>query len=368
MPARTFQGSLSFPQDARPALTIGNFDGVHRGHQSLLARLTERARALGVPSCVYTFEPPPRRVLQPDRCPPRMTSLRQKIELLHGQGVDLVVVEDFTIELASRPAEWFAREILGARLRPSALVVGYDFRFGRGRQGDADALAAWMPELSIEAVRPFLMPGEDRVVSSSAVREAVAAGDVTRAAALLGRPYAIEGVVIHGDARGRTIGFPTANLQTDAELLPAPGVYAVDVDVVGGAQGLRGVANLGVRPTFGKLGFTIEAHLLNFAGDLYGETLSMRLLKRLRGEERFAGASRPSSPRFTSPWPPPARCHRLDQRPHPDLRPRRSSGAAQPLPGDAQRALRKAEPRRGVPRLRRRSPPRRGRDRRDPHP
>jgi riboflavin kinase/FMN adenylyltransferase len=289
MPARTFQGSLSFPQDARPALTIGNFDGVHRGHQSLLARLTERARALGVPSCVYTFEPPPRRVLQPDRCPPRMTSLRQKIELLHKQGVDLVVVEDFTIELASRPAEWFAREILGARLRPSALVVGYDFRFGRGRQGDADALAGWMPELSIEAVRPFLMPGEDRVVSSSAVREAVAQGDVTRAAALLGRPYAIEGVVIHGDARGRTIGFPTANLQTDAELLPAPGVYAVDVDVLGGAQGLRGVANLGVRPTFGKLGFTIEAHLLNFAGDLYGETLSMRLLKRLRGEERFAG-------------------------------------------------------------------------------
>ena len=111
-----------------------------------------------------------------------MTSLRQKIELLHGQGVDLVVVEDFTIELSSRPAEWFAREILGARLRPSAMVVGYDFRFGRGRQGDADALAAWMPELSIEAVRPFLMPGEDRVVSSSAVREAVAQGDVTRAA------------------------------------------------------------------------------------------------------------------------------------------------------------------------------------------
>ena len=145
-----------------------------------------------------------------------------------------------------------------------------------------------MPELSIEAVRPFLMPGEDRVVSSSAVREAVAQGDVTRAAALLGRPYAVEGVVIHGDARGRTIGFPTANLQTDAELLPAPGVYAVDVDVVGGAQGLRGVANLGVRPTFGKLGFTIEAHLLHFTGDLYGQTLSMRLLQRLRG-----GALRP---------------------------------------------------------------------------
>jgi riboflavin kinase/FMN adenylyltransferase len=115
--------------------------GCTAGIKSLLARLTERARALGVPSCVYTFEPPPRRVLQPDRCPPRMTSLRQKIELLHKQGVDLVVVEDFTIELASRPAEWFAREILGARLRPSAMVVGYDFRFGRGRQGDADALA-----------------------------------------------------------------------------------------------------------------------------------------------------------------------------------------------------------------------------------
>lgn len=286
MVVQRISGSASYPAEQSPVLTIGNFDGVHLGHCALLARLVERAKELDAPACVYTFDPPPRAVLQPERCPPRILSLEQKLERLGQAGVQQVVVERFSLEFAAHPPEWFAHEIIGRRLRPQAMVVGYDFRFGRGRSGDAEGLARLRPGLSIEAMKPVLIDG--LIASSSAIRERVAQGQVAAAAALLGRPFRVTGHVVHGDGRGRTIGFPTANLDSSAQLLPAPGVYAVEAtDSLGRA--LPGVANLGFRPTFEGRSFTVEVHLLDFMGDLYGQQLQVDFLQRLRPEQRFAG-------------------------------------------------------------------------------
>lgn len=292
MPAIVFTGSESYPPLHQPALTIGNFDGVHLGHAALLRRLVERAQALGVPSCVYTFEPPPRRVLQPQASPPRILTLADKLELLGAAGVDHVVVEGFNRELSLRPAEWFASEILGARIQPRLLIAGYDFRFGRGRAGDAARLGQLLPKLEIETFGRVELDLDDKrvVVSSSAVRERIAQGEVRLAAQLLGRPFFIGGEVVAGDQRGRSIGFPTANLRHDGELLPADGVYAVRVQLPSG-QLWPGVANLGVRPTFGTLAFAVEVHLLDFVGDLYGARLRVHVVERLRGERRFSGVA-----------------------------------------------------------------------------
>lgn len=292
---RVIKGSEAYREQAselgdelvRPVVTIGTFDGVHRGHQALLGRLLERAEELGAPSLVYTFEPSPRQVLQPERCPPRVLPVSEKLRLLQKMGVDIVVVEAFDAELGAQPPEWFAAEILGARLQPQAMVVGYDFRYGQGRQGDAESLATRLPEVPIESVRALLQ-GE-RTVSSSAIREAVAEGELEAARQLLGRRFHIVGTVVPGDQRGRQLGFPTANLEREGELLPPPGVYAVMCGGVG--EKLRpGVANLGVRPTFGSRRFAVEVHLLDCDLDLYGQRLQLEFVQRLRPEQRFSGA------------------------------------------------------------------------------
>lgn len=290
MPTTVFHGSAQYPPTDAPVLTIGNFDGVHLGHAALLRRLVERARALGAPACVYTFEPPPRRVLQPDRCPPRILTLEDKLHHLGEAGVDQVVVEPFTRELAGRAPEWFAREVLGEHLRPRALITGYDFRFGRARAGDAALLARLLPTLEIEAFGRVSaeVDGLAEGVSSSAIRERVARGEVHAAAQLLGRPFAVAGIVLQGDQRGRELGFPTANVEPEGELLPAPGVYAVRGVLPDGAP-LPAVANLGVRPTFGGTRLALEVHLLDWTGDLYGARLRVELVQRLREERRFAG-------------------------------------------------------------------------------
>ncbi|MCB9764737.1 MAG: bifunctional riboflavin kinase/FAD synthetase [Alphaproteobacteria bacterium] len=286
MNPQVFNGSARYPADARPVLSIGNFDGVHLGHRALLERLVARAEERGAPPCVYTFDPPPRRVLQPDRCPPRILPLAEKVRLLGEVGVAHVVVERFTLEFSERPASWFAEEILGRRLRPVAMVVGYDFRFGKGREGDARALTALMPWLPVETLDAVQLGAH--IASSSRIREAVAEGRVARAAELLGRPHAVRGEVVHGDARGRTIGFPTANLETHDELLPPPGVYAVRAALLDG-RAVDGVANLGVRPTFGGHRFSVEVHLFDFNEDLYGQPMTVGFIERLRGERRFPG-------------------------------------------------------------------------------
>jgi riboflavin kinase / FMN adenylyltransferase len=273
------------PHLPQPVLTIGNFDGLHLGHRHLLAQVRARADALGAPVAVYTFDPPPRVVLAPQHHQPRICPWPDKVAMLGEAGVDVVVLERFTRAFAQHPAEWFADEILGRRIRPRAIVVGYDFRFGRARSGTIDLLRQRLPRIPIDQVTALELDGD--VVSSSRVRRLVGDGQVAAAAGLLDRPHRVCGVVVQGDQRGRTIGFPTANLELDAELVPPGGVYAVMVRVDAGP--LRpAVANLGVRPTFAGGRFLVEVHLLDFRGDLYGRQLEVGFVRRLRAERRFA--------------------------------------------------------------------------------
>ncbi len=270
----------------RPVLTIGNFDGVHRGHRELLTRLKRRAGVLEAPATVYTFDPPPRVVLEPGRHPPRILSLPDKVALLGECGVERVIVETFDRAFARNPASWFVEEVLSQRLRPHELWVGHDFRFGRGREGTAALVQQSLPDLpfsQLEAEREG-----DAIISSSRIREAVARGEVQLAARMLGRCHRLRGLVVPGDGRGRQIGVPTANVDPETELLPAQGVYAVRL-IDDGGEVRPGVANLGVRPTFGGRTYTVEVHLLDFDGDLYGQRVSVDLVQRIRWEQRFAG-------------------------------------------------------------------------------
>ncbi len=280
-------GSAAYPSDGpRPVLTIGNFDGLHHGHRHLVTALVDQAKRLSAPSAVYTFNPPPRVVLSPDHRAPRIQAWTDKVRIMGELGVDQVIVERFTPSFAQHPSSWFIDEVLLRRIRPVGLVVGYDFRFGRGREGNVDTVRAAFPEHPIIQVEPVQLDGT--TVSSSRIRTAVANGDVADAVRLLGCPHRIRGTVIHGDARGRTIGFPTANLQTDAELMPADGVYAVRARSDGGGWH-NAVANLGTRPTFDGRGFLMEVHLLEFSGDLYGTEMEVEFIDRIRGEMTFSG-------------------------------------------------------------------------------
>ena len=283
---QVFQGSASYPQPSPgPVLTIGNFDGVHRGHAHLVGRVVELAREHDVPACAFTFEPPPRAVLQPERRPPRILGIAEKIERLGALGIDQVVVETFDLDFAEHPPDWFLRTVLAERLQPSRMVVGHDFRFGKGRAGNIESVRAAFPELPLEQVGALQVDGT--TASSSRVRELVALGELEQATALLGRHYGFDGEVVHGEGMGHGLGFPTANLHTDAELLPAGGVYAAELRL--GDAWLPAVANLGVRPTFDGRRFAIEVHVLDFDGDLYDQRVRVRFVRRLRGEQRFSG-------------------------------------------------------------------------------
>ena len=268
------------------AVVIGNFDGVHRGHQAVLKQARALADAEKVRCVVLTFDPHPSEVLGRG-APPRLTSIPRRIELLKRYGADHVAIEPFTKELAAWTPEQFVDDLLASKLEARAVVVGRNFRFGNKRAGDFDTLARLGAKLSFEAVAAEVAGDAEGPFSSTRIRDAITAGDVARAADLLTRPHRITGVVEHGDARGRTIGFPTANLGGVVEMLPAHGVYAVRV--VRGDEEHRGVMNIGVRPTVDGMSLRIEAHLLDFEGDLYGETLHVDLVERLRGEQKFAG-------------------------------------------------------------------------------
>ena len=268
-----------------PVLTVGNFDGVHRGHRVLLERLVARAREIGRPSMVYTFEPSPRMVL--GRGPHyRILQVEDKVSLLGQLGVDQVCLERFSPALAARPSEWFVQEVLSHRLRPSAMVVGHDFRFGRGRSGTAELVQESLPDLPFTQVEGELEGQE--IISSSSIREAVAKGRVALAAKMMGCCHRLRGRVVPGAGRGRTLGGPTANIAPETELLPARGVYAVRLFDSEGRT-LPGVANLGLRPTFGGRTYTVEVHLLDFVGDLYGDEVCVDFVERIRDEQRFSG-------------------------------------------------------------------------------
>lgn len=281
-----YPSSDAWPRDAGPtAVAIGNFDGVHAGHRAVLGRLCALAREREATPVAYTFEPAPTAVLAPERHQPRILALDDRVRLLHEAGAEGVVVEPFTRAFAARPAEWFTDEVLRRRLRARVLVVGYDFRFGAGRGGDVHALRQLLPE--VEVVEVGAATAGSAPISSSRIRKLVAAGEVAEAAALLGRPHALLGEVVRGDARGRTIGFPTANVANEIELTPADGVYAVRVGLDAAEPTLPGVMNVGRRPTVEGSERRFEVHLLDFAGDLYGRRLRVALTHRLRGEQRF---------------------------------------------------------------------------------
>ncbi len=269
------------------ALTIGNFDGVHRGHQAMLARLIAAARERRLVAAVLTFEPHPRELFTPRAAPTRLTSLREKLELLAAHGVDHVHVQCFSHAFAALAPDAFVDRLLVAALRTRWVLVGDDFRFGANRAGDVALLAAAARRHGFELEpMPTVTEGGARV-SSSAVRDALARGDLARARELLGRAYSISGRVVQGDRLGRRLGFATANVQLKHNRPPLTGIFAVRVD--GAAEAPRnGVASLGVRPTVRADGKpTLEVHLFDFAADLYGRHLRVEFLAKIRDEARY---------------------------------------------------------------------------------
>jgi riboflavin kinase/FMN adenylyltransferase len=269
------------------AVALGNFDGVHRGHQALLARTAGHARALGAPLVALTFEPHPRRFFVADTGPFRLTLPPAKIRLLEQYGVQAVLAQRFDPAFAAVTAEAFVDEVLLAGLGARHAVCGYDFTFGARRSGNVEKLRKMGDKrgLGVTVLDPVMREGE--IYSSTRIREALRAGMAGEAAELLGHPWEIEGVVEQGDQRGRTIGFPTANVALGEHLRPRFGVYAVRALVDGTWS--NGVANLGKRPTVGKLQENFEVHLFDFAGDLYGKTLRVQLVDFIRPEMKFAG-------------------------------------------------------------------------------
>jgi riboflavin kinase/FMN adenylyltransferase len=311
---RVVRGSAALERPPRRAvLTIGNFDGIHIGHRAILRTVTDRARTLDGEAVVYTFDPHPRKVLQGERAPGLLTTTEQKLELLAAAQIDLVVLEPFTPEFARTSPEAFVRECVHARVAPREVYVGYDFHFGRDREGSMRTLTELGPRLGFAVTIVAEVTIGSRDVSSTRIRERLAEGSVEEAALLLGRPYAIRGRVVRGDQRGRTLGFPTANVAPETEVLPGHGVYAGRVRLLddppaagpGAAQGaaaegaaggpapgasFAAVTNVGRRPTFKPDDPPLaEAHLLDFAGDLYGRRIEVSFEARLRDERRFAG-------------------------------------------------------------------------------
>ncbi|HZV97524.1 MAG TPA: bifunctional riboflavin kinase/FAD synthetase [Methylophilaceae bacterium] len=267
------------------ALAIGNFDGVHLGHQALLQGLVEAAKTRGLASAVMTFEPHPREFFAPAQAPTRLTSLREKLELFAEAGVEYVYVCHFTTRFAQVTANAFMQDILRTKLDTRAVLVGEDFRFGAGRQGTLEDFRSAGFELI--SLRHVTLGGAR--VSSTAVRAALASGELDRAAALLGRPYSISGKVVHGDKLGRQLGYPTANIHMLHDRPPLFGVYAVKLGVPGAQeQYLPGVASLGVRPTMKHNGKpTLEVHLFDFDADIYGKHVRVQFLHKIRDEMKF---------------------------------------------------------------------------------
>lgn len=280
-------GGSAVPARLRGGIVaLGNFDGFHKGHQAVVGRAVERARAEGRPVLVATFDPHPVRLFRPDAPPFRLTTLDQRERLFAAAGADAMLVFHFDRALASVPADVFVTDYLIGRIGAAGVVTGEDFTFGRGRGGDIQVLKMLGEDhgLSVDAVPPVMEEGEP--VSSSRIREALQTGDCTAAAKLLTRPFAIEGIVEHGDKRGRAIGYPTANMSLGHYLRPRFGIYAVRGRLPDGRV-LEGAANLGIRPSFEPPKELLEPYFFEFSGDLYGQTIEVELIAFLRPEQKF---------------------------------------------------------------------------------
>ncbi|MGC1454170.1 MAG: bifunctional riboflavin kinase/FAD synthetase [Nitrospirota bacterium] len=271
-----------------PVLTLGNFDGVHLGHQAIFRKVIDRAREIGGTSVVFTFEPHPLKVLAPERSPRMLNTFHGKMKLFAAAGIDIVICANFTRTFAEQHPEDFARDVLHTQIGVREVYVGYDYAFGKGREGSIESLK--------EAGRTFgfgvgiveAVQVNNVVVSSSIIRDLISNGNMEQATELLGRRYSIEGEVVHVSHRGQTLGFPTANLKIVNELMPAYGVYAVLAQVEN--KTIKGVASIGIRPTFDAGPVSIEVYLFEFHEGLYGKQIEVSFVKRLRGEKKFPNA------------------------------------------------------------------------------
>lgn len=273
---------------AGSCVTIGNFDGVHKGHQKLIRLTSARARELDLVSVVVTFDPHPLRVLRPDQGPPFITLIQQKLELISQYGPQVCMLLNFTREMAALPPEEFVRTYLIEGLNMKELIIGYDYHMGKGRAGNFETLSELgrRSGFTVDRLDPVSIDGA--VVSSTRIRDLVQAGNVWQARPLLGRFYQVSGEVVHGMNRGgRLLGFPTANIKLVDELFPKPGVYAIWVEM--GDEVHKGVANIGKNPTFGNEALSVEAHILDFAGDIYGSDIRVHFVQRIRDEKKFSG-------------------------------------------------------------------------------
>lgn len=269
-----------------PVLTIGNFDGVHKGHLVLFDKVKARAKAIDGQSAVMTFEPHPIKVMKPGNGPPLITPIKQKLDLISNAGIDVIFCIPFTRQFASISAENFVQDILVDRLGIKEIVVGYDYTFGTKRLGNIGLLQEMGDKLGfkVHVVDPIRL--EDSLVSSTSIRELVQKGDLSETKKLLGRDYQICGTVVKGKNRGgRLLGFPTANLKLIDELIPKGGVYAVTAII--NDRTYYGVTNIGYNPTFGDQALSVETHLLDFSEDILGETIRVNFIKRLRDEKTY---------------------------------------------------------------------------------
>jgi riboflavin kinase/FMN adenylyltransferase len=266
--------------------TIGNFDGVHLGHQAVLGQLAEKADELGLPLVVVTFEPQPQEYFRPEQSPPRLTRFREKVQALRRYAVDRVLVLRFDKAFSQQSPDAFIQDLLVNGLGVKYLVIGDDFRFGKNRAGDFAMLQAAGQQHGFEVVNMHTFALDEQRVSSTRVREALGRGDLNEAEKLLGRIYRMSGRVAHGDKKGRTIGFPTANIHLHRKAIPLRGVFVVELYGVTG-EPVPGVANLGTRPTVDGLRTLLEVHLFDFDRDIYGAHVHVDFLRKLRDERRF---------------------------------------------------------------------------------
>ena len=266
-------------------ITLGNFDGIHLGHQELVRMVMKRAQEIRGQSMVVTFRPHPLKVLAPDKCPPLISIYEEKIELFRKLGIDVLVKIPFSFHFAEMTPREFVKKILCNLLGTKEIFVGCNYRFGKGREGTTETLKQMGEEFGFKVNEVKQIALRDEVISSTKIRQLLSAGEVEHAAELLGRPYAITGIVIRGDSRGKTLGFPTANIASKHAIVPANGVYAVKLSARDTCH--DGVVNIGLRPTFDTKHLAIEVHVFDFNEDLYGEEVTIYFIKKLRTERKF---------------------------------------------------------------------------------
>ncbi|NIS61545.1 MAG: bifunctional riboflavin kinase/FAD synthetase [Proteobacteria bacterium] len=268
-----------------PVLTLGNFDGVHLGHQNIFKAVKEEAQKIDGEAIVFTFDPHPLKVLAPERCPPPLTPFKKKLMLMEMVGVDVIIVATFDFDLAKITPETFVERILVDKIGAKKILVGYNYYFGKDRRGNVEMLIRLGRQFGFEVKVVEAVKVNDTPVSSSKIRELIQCGEMRQAAQLLGRNYRLIGKVIWGTGRGKELGCPTANLEIPNGLYPKTGVYAVEVIL--GNKTYPGVANVGYNPTFGENPLSVEVHILDFTRDIYGEEIQLIFLERIRDEEAF---------------------------------------------------------------------------------